>query len=130
MAVNLRLSAAPMLCWSRTIVRHPIDPGAAGGWLFASTGAPANNDDKVMRLRAQTAKIEGQFALFPEQAHWLDAYLLELTTFPNSKNDDQVDSTANGARLEHAGGNQAGDGSWRRAGSGWANLREYGRRLQ
>jgi len=55
--------------------------------------APANNDDKVMRLRAQTAKIEGHFVLFPEKAHWLDAYLLELTTFPNSKNDDQVDST-------------------------------------
>jgi predicted phage terminase large subunit-like protein len=57
--------------------------------------APTNNDDKVMRLRAQTAKIEGHFALFPEKAHWLDAYLLELTTFPNSKHDDQVDSTVN-----------------------------------
>ena len=48
-----------------------------------------------MRLRAQTAKIEGHFALFPEKAHWLDAYLLELTTFPNAKHDDQVDSTVN-----------------------------------
>jgi hypothetical protein len=55
--------------------------------------APTNNDDKVMRLRSQTAKIEGQFVLFPEKAHWLDAYLLELITFPNSKHDDQVDST-------------------------------------
>ena len=55
--------------------------------------APANNDDKVMRLRAQTAKIEGHFVLFPEKAPWLDAYLLELTTFPNAKHDDQVDST-------------------------------------
>jgi predicted phage terminase large subunit-like protein len=49
--------------------------------------------DKVMRLRAQTAKIESGFAQFPEKAPWLDAYLLELTSFPNSKNDDQVDST-------------------------------------
>ena len=55
--------------------------------------APADNDDKVMRLRAQTAKIEGHFVLFPEKAPWLDAYLLELTTFPNAKKDDQVDST-------------------------------------
>jgi predicted phage terminase large subunit-like protein len=55
--------------------------------------APTNNDDKVMRLRSQTAKIEGQFVLFPEKALWLDAYLLELITFPNSKHDDQVDST-------------------------------------
>jgi predicted phage terminase large subunit-like protein len=61
---------------------------------FASVkAAPANNGEKEMRLRAQTAKIEGHFALFPERAPWLDAYLLELTTFPNSKHDDQVDST-------------------------------------
>jgi hypothetical protein len=46
-----------------------------------------------MRLRAQTAKIEGGFVLFPKQAHWLETYLLELVTFPNSKYDDQVDST-------------------------------------
>jgi hypothetical protein len=51
--------------------------------------------DKIMRLHSQTAKIQGGFALFPEHAHWLDAYLLELTTFPNSKYDDQVDSTVN-----------------------------------
>lgn len=55
--------------------------------------APAIDGDKVMRLRAQTAKIEGGFVLFPKEAHWLDTYLLELVTFPNSKNDDQVDST-------------------------------------
>jgi predicted phage terminase large subunit-like protein len=55
--------------------------------------APANNGDKEMRLRAQTAKIVDGFALFPEKAPWLDAYLLELTTFPTAKNDDQVDST-------------------------------------
>jgi predicted phage terminase large subunit-like protein len=55
--------------------------------------APAMDGDKVMRLRAQTAKIEGGFVLFPKQAHWLETYLLELVTFPNSKYDDQVDST-------------------------------------
>jgi hypothetical protein len=46
-----------------------------------------------MRLRAQTAKIEGGFVLFPKQGHWLEAYLRELISFPNSKYDDQVDST-------------------------------------
>jgi predicted phage terminase large subunit-like protein len=54
---------------------------------------PAVDGDKIMRLRAQTAKIEGGFVLFPREASWLDAYILELVTFPNSKNDDQVDST-------------------------------------
>jgi len=55
--------------------------------------APSIDGDKVMRLRGQTAKIAGGFVLFPKEAHWLDTYLLELVTFPNSKNDDQVDST-------------------------------------
>jgi predicted phage terminase large subunit-like protein len=55
--------------------------------------APAMDGDKVMRLRAQTAKIEGGFVLFPKKAHWLEAYLSELISFPNSKYDDQVDST-------------------------------------
>jgi predicted phage terminase large subunit-like protein len=55
--------------------------------------APALDGDKIMRLRAQTAKIEGGFVLFSKQAHWLDTYLRELISFPNSKYDDQVDST-------------------------------------
>src|SRR6266516_711253 len=55
--------------------------------------APAMDGDKVMRLRAQTAKIEEGFVLFPKQAHWLEAYIRELISFPNSKYDDQVDST-------------------------------------
>ena len=55
--------------------------------------APAMDGDKIMRLDAQTAKIEGGFVLFPKEAPWLEAYLSELTSFPNSKYDDQVDST-------------------------------------
>lgn len=55
--------------------------------------APAMDGDKIMRLRSQTAKIDGGFALFPKRAPWLDVYLSELIGFPNAKNDDQVDST-------------------------------------
>lgn len=55
--------------------------------------APALDGDKVMRLRSQTAKIDGGFVLFPKEAPWLGTYLSELLAFPNSKNDDQVDST-------------------------------------
>jgi predicted phage terminase large subunit-like protein len=55
--------------------------------------APNPEGDKIMRLRSQTARIEGGFARFPKEAHWLDSYLLELISFPNSTNDDQVDST-------------------------------------
>ncbi len=55
--------------------------------------APALDGDKIMRLHAQTTKIEGGFVLFPKEAPWLHAYLAELLAFPNSKYDDQVDST-------------------------------------
>jgi hypothetical protein len=50
--------------------------------------------DKVMRMHAQTAMIENGFVHVPERAPWLAPYLAELTTFPNGKHDDQVDSTA------------------------------------
>ena len=55
--------------------------------------APALDGDKIMRMHAQTAKIEGGFVLLPKEAPWLDAYVHELVSFPNAKNDDQVDST-------------------------------------
>jgi predicted phage terminase large subunit-like protein len=55
--------------------------------------APTIEGDKIMRLHAQTAKIEGGFVLLPREAPWLDAYVHELVSFPNAKNDDQVDST-------------------------------------
>jgi predicted phage terminase large subunit-like protein len=55
--------------------------------------APDIEGDKIMRLQAQTAKIEGGFVLFPKEASWLHTYLAELLAFPNSKYNDQVDST-------------------------------------
>jgi hypothetical protein len=72
--------------------------------------ASANNDDKVMRLRAQTAKIEGHFVLFPEKAPWLDTYLLELTTFPNARPTTISGRDRPRARLAHARGDQGGEG--------------------
>lgn len=50
--------------------------------------------DKVMRMHAQTAVIENGFVHFPKDAFWLADYVQELTSFPQSKFDDQVDSTA------------------------------------
>jgi predicted phage terminase large subunit-like protein len=55
--------------------------------------APALDGDKPTKLNSQTAKIAGGFVLFPKEAHWLNTYLAELISFPNSKYDDQVDST-------------------------------------
>jgi predicted phage terminase large subunit-like protein len=57
--------------------------------------APKQDGDKTMRLTVQTARIQGGFALFPKSASWLDTFLQEITSFPNSKYDDQVDSMVN-----------------------------------
>jgi predicted phage terminase large subunit-like protein len=50
--------------------------------------------DKIMRLNSVTSTIENGFVHLPEKAEWLAEYLHELSTFPNGKYDDQVDSTS------------------------------------
>jgi hypothetical protein len=50
--------------------------------------------DKVVRMNAQTAMIENGFVQLPSAAPWLAQNLHALTTFPNSRHDDRVDSTA------------------------------------
>jgi phage terminase large subunit-like protein len=50
--------------------------------------------DKKMRMNAQTASIENGFVHLPQEASWLADYLLEITTFPGSRYDDQADSTS------------------------------------
>jgi hypothetical protein len=52
-------------------------PGSAEDFSRVQA-SPSLDGDKVMRLRAQTAKIEGGFVIFPEEAPWLDTYLREL----------------------------------------------------
>jgi predicted phage terminase large subunit-like protein len=46
-----------------------------------------------MRLHAQTAVFENGFVLLPRTADWLPDYVKEITSFPGSRYDDQVDST-------------------------------------
>ncbi len=50
--------------------------------------------DKIIRMHAQTATIKSGFVFVPEDAHWVDGYLHEMTSFPYGKHDDQVDSTS------------------------------------
>ena len=50
--------------------------------------------DKQMRLYAQTATMENGFVYLPRDAPWLADYVHEITIFPNSKYDDQADSTS------------------------------------
>lgn len=55
---------------------------------------PAPGSDKIMRLGAQSIKFESGRVYLPKQAPWLEDYMRELTGFPGSKYDDQVDSTS------------------------------------
>jgi predicted phage terminase large subunit-like protein len=48
--------------------------------------------DKATRLYSQTATIENGFVHLPEEAPWLEDFIKEVTSFPGSKYDDQVDS--------------------------------------
>jgi len=62
--------------------------------LFAVTPyEPPSGTDKILRLHAQTAWFENGFVFLPRSAHWLADYVVELTGFPGTKYDDQVDST-------------------------------------
>ena len=67
--------------------------------------------DKIVRLEAQTALIEGGYVHLPREAPWLATFLNELLGFPNAKYDDQVDSVSQfldyfrGKRSASGGGN-------------------------
>lgn len=50
--------------------------------------------DKVMRLHSVCSTIENGFVYLPDKAPWLQEFLHEITTFPNSKHDDQTDSAS------------------------------------
>jgi predicted phage terminase large subunit-like protein len=49
---------------------------------------------KIERMVAQSAKIEAGHVHLPNNADWLDTFLLELLAFPNGRHDDQVDSVS------------------------------------
>jgi len=55
---------------------------------------PAPGSDKIMRLHFQSNKFESGRVHLPKQAPWLDDYVREITGFPGTKHDDQVDATS------------------------------------
>jgi len=65
-----------------------------GDGVYGATRYASNAGDKIMRLNSVTSVIENGFVYLPAEADWLPEYLHELTTFPGSKHDDQVDSTS------------------------------------
>lgn len=52
--------------------------------------------DKIARANAISPLIEGGRVFLPESAPWLEDFLKETESFPNSKHDDQVDALSMG----------------------------------
>jgi predicted phage terminase large subunit-like protein len=63
------------------------------GLLGIKPYEPPTGTDKIMRLHLQTALFANGNVFLPRHASWLADYVAELTGFPNTKFDDQVDST-------------------------------------
>jgi predicted phage terminase large subunit-like protein len=57
-------------------------------------------DDKVIRMNAQTARIEARSVFLPRTAPWLDTFLQEVLAFPASRHTDQMDAFSQA--LDHA----------------------------
>jgi predicted phage terminase large subunit-like protein len=80
--------------------------------MFAVTPySPPPGTDKIMRLYAQTSMFENGRVLLPRRASWLADYINELTSFPGSKHDDQVDATTQA--LHHMRENSSSLAIWR-----------------
>jgi predicted phage terminase large subunit-like protein len=85
----------------------------AEGLMGVIAYSPPAGTDKLMRLHAQTALFENGNVLLPRQKHWLQDYINEITGFPGTKFDDQVDSTTQA--LDYIKNNDVLD-MWRRLG--------------
>jgi predicted phage terminase large subunit-like protein len=54
--------------------------------------------DKIMRMSAQSARIEAGSVLLPRQAPWLDEFQREVLAFPYCRYNDQVDALSQGLK--------------------------------
>jgi predicted phage terminase large subunit-like protein len=57
-------------------------------------------NDKLTRAQIVAAKFESGKAFLPSSAPWLPDLAAELFAFPQSRNDDQVDSISQALALE------------------------------
>jgi predicted phage terminase large subunit-like protein len=68
---------------------------------------PPAGTDKIMRLHLQTALFANGHVFLPQRAPWLADYVAELTGFPGTKFDDQVDSTTQALQFLKDGSDKA-----------------------
>jgi predicted phage terminase large subunit-like protein len=79
-----------------------IEPKASGisiyqmlklqtGLNYALDKFPGGMTDKVMRVNAQTPRIEAGRVLLLDGAHWVESFIDECAMFPNAAHDECVD---------------------------------------
>jgi predicted phage terminase large subunit-like protein len=68
--------------------------------------------DKVVRFSTQTIHFEQRKVIIPEKSPWRDEWVREITGFPSTKFDDQVDSTTQA--LDYLSGKGKSLASWSR----------------
>lgn len=79
-----------------------VEEMSSGSPLMEELGAkglpveavPVGSASKADRLYARINKFENAQVLLPRRASWLEGYIDELTSFPDTDFSDQVDSTA------------------------------------
>lgn len=64
------------------------------GLLSAKVIAVSPVSDKQTRLTSVSHMFENGAVLIPQKGDWKEPYIKEITAFPSSKHDDQVDSTS------------------------------------
>jgi predicted phage terminase large subunit-like protein len=84
--------------------RSTIRPGVLSENHIRTYWGIEPKDDKLMRMNAQTARIEARSVYIPERAHWLDEFRKELLAFPASRHNDQIDAFSQA--LDHAFNNR------------------------
>ena len=60
--------------------------------MTASMRSRLTQGDKVMRMNAETARIEAGAVSLPRRVPWLEELKRELLAFSNGRYDDQVDA--------------------------------------
>jgi predicted phage terminase large subunit-like protein len=115
-----RFSASTIVIEDKASGTQLIQDLKSEGLLGVTAYEPPAGTDKQMRLYAQTAVFENGHVFLPEQAPWLPEYIYELTGFPGTKYDDQVDSTTQA--LDHMRGPGATLAVFQRLGEMYGHL--------
>jgi len=94
MELDRRYNPSKLLIEDKASGTALIQELQSGGVCGIECYQPEPGSDKFARFAAQAIKFEAGHVHLPSAAPWLDEYVREITGFPGTKHDDQVDSTS------------------------------------